>query len=146
MHIGGGFFSVQKCICSQKYFYLCQNSGFKTLSDPTNRGSHIRPDKMGNVNTTCQVSNYSKRNVRVFVTEKAVEAGAFIARGDDPSLQSSSAKCVRVLTSMTQEVVCPTDHFLSIFVEDEDDGNNFSRQIIQNMMPSDPVTVLIYDI
>lgn len=109
------------------------------------------------------MSNYSKRNVRVFVTDKAVEIDAFITSqsgGDDKTLKSLKSvlpgdkkfnfkkvtNCVRVLASQTQEVPWEPQHFLSIFVEDEDDENICSKQIIHNMALSAPVTVLLYDV
>ncbi|KAI3362123.1 hypothetical protein L3Q82_012449 [Scortum barcoo] len=109
---------------------------------------------MGNTNTASQLSNYSKRNVRVFVTEKAAEIDAFIASqsgADDESLRNFQSvltggkkfsfkkdiECVRVLASQTQEVPWEPQRFLSIFVEDEDDENICSKQMIHNMTPSD---------
>lgn len=119
-------------------------------------------NKMGNANTACQMSNYSSRNVRVFVTEKALEIDAFVTSqsgAEDESWKRSSvlpgdrkfsfrkdASCVRVLASQTQEVPWDADHFLSVFVEDEDDENICSKQIMHNMALSAPVTVLLYDV
>ncbi|KAL7376682.1 hypothetical protein ABVT39_013474 [Epinephelus coioides] len=114
---------------------------------------------MGNLNSACQMSNYSKRNVRVFVTEKALEIDAFIASQSGGNDKISSVlpggkkfsfrkdiQCVRVLASQTQEVPWEAQHFLSVFVEDEDDENICSKQIIHNMALSSPVTVLLYDV
>ncbi|KAM8742952.1 uncharacterized protein AB9X84_017429 isoform 2-T2 [Acanthopagrus schlegelii] len=120
--------------------------------------------KMGNANSPCQVLNHSKRNVRVFVTEKALEMDAFIApqtAADDKSWKKSlsvlpadkkfsfnkDAKCVRVLASQTQPVPWEQDHFLSVFVEDEDDQNICSKQIMHNMaLRTSPVVVLLYHV
>lgn len=114
---------------------------------------------MGNTNTSYQLSNYSKRNVRVFVTEKAVELDAFIVSESGPIDKLASVlpldkkftfkkdvKCIRVLASQTQEVPWEADHYASIFVEGDDDENICSRQIIHNMALSAPVTVLLYDV
>ncbi|MEQ2293327.1 hypothetical protein AMECASPLE_032195 [Ameca splendens] len=116
---------------------------------------------MGNTSTACQMSNYSKRNVRVFIMEKAQEIDAFITsqsdQGDDeksPSELPGSIKfsfrmdisCVRVLALQTQEVPWEPERFLSVFVEDEEDENICSKQIIHNMSLSAPVTVLLYDV
>lgn len=119
--------------------------------------------KMGNTNTSFQMSNHSKRNVRVFVTEKALEMDAFIApqtAADDKSWKKSlsvlpadkkfcfnkGAKCVRVLASQTQPVPWEQDHFVSVFVEDEDDHNICSKQIMHNVALSVPCPVLLYDV
>ncbi|KAK9532315.1 hypothetical protein VZT92_009704 [Zoarces viviparus] len=115
---------------------------------------------MGNmINTTCQMSNYSKRNVRVFVMEKALELDAFIASqsgGQDkisPVLPGGKkfsfrkdVECVRVLASQTQQVPWDAGRFVSVFVEDEDDESICSKQIMHNMALSAPVTVLLYDV
>ena len=118
---------------------------------------------MGNTNATFQMSNHSKRNVRVFVTEKALELDAFIApqtAADDKSWKKSlsvlpadkkfsfnkDAKCVRVLASQTQPVPWEQDHFLSVFVEDEDDQNICSKQIMHNVALSVACPVLLYDV
>lgn len=107
---------------------------------------------MGNINTACQMSNYSKRNVRVFITEKTLELDGFIdsqPEGDDKIVKfifKKDVKCVRVLVSQTQEVPWDANHFLSVFVEDENDENIYSKQIIHNMALSAPITVLLYDV
>lgn len=107
------------------------------------------------------MSNYSKRNVRVFIMEKAEEIDAFITSqsgdGDDgkslcapPGAKKfvfrKDVSCVRVLASQTQEVPWELERFLSLFVEDEEDENVCSKQIIHNMSLSAPVTVLLYDV
>eukprot|EP00064_Thunnus_orientalis_P020319 superscaffoldBa00005524_g20454 len=81
---------------------------------------------MGNT-SACQVSNHSKRNVRVFIAEKALEMDAFIASESDGHESTppedkkfkfkSDIKCIRVLASQTQEVPWEAHHFLSVFVE-----------------------------
>ncbi|KAM7392521.1 hypothetical protein PAMA_007572 [Pampus argenteus] len=110
---------------------------------------------MGNINNSCQMSNYSKRNVRVFVADKALEIDAFIASepGDKSTPPEgkkfsfkSDIKCIRVLASQTQEVPWEAHHFLSVFVESEDNENICSKQILHNMALSSPVTVLLYDV
>ncbi|KAK2888056.1 hypothetical protein Q8A73_019504 [Channa argus] len=114
---------------------------------------------MGNTSTACQVTNYSKRNVRVFVTEKALEIDAVLtseSKGDEhgSSVLSTDKKfsfwkdadCIRVLASQTQEVKWEPQHFVSIFVEDEDDENICTKQIVHNMVPNAPVSVLLYDV
>ncbi|GLD51711.1 uncharacterized protein AKAME5_000471200 [Lates japonicus] len=121
--------------------------------------SHIRHSKMGNTNTACQMHNYSKRNVRVFVTDKTQEIDAFITSvsGSKDKILSvlpggkkfsfrKDITCIRVLASQKQEVPWEADHFVSIFVEDEDDENICSKQIIHNMPLTAPVTVLLYDV
>lgn len=109
---------------------------------------------MGNNSSACQMSNYSKRNVRVFITEKAQEIDAFIASAQSGEDQSENKKfafrkdvsCVRVPASQTQEVPWEPERFLSVFVEDEDDENICSKQILLNMALSAPITVLLYDV
>lgn len=123
--------------------------------------SPIRHNNMGNLINTgaCQLSNNSKRNVRVFVTEKALEMDAFIASQSGGNEKISSVlpggkkfifrkdvKSVRVLASKTEEVPWVANHFLSVFVEDEDDENICSKKIIHNMALSAPGTVLLYDV
>ncbi|KAM8742951.1 uncharacterized protein AB9X84_017429 isoform 1-T1 [Acanthopagrus schlegelii] len=134
------------------------------LAAPLKRQQRQTTTKMGNANSPCQVLNHSKRNVRVFVTEKALEMDAFIApqtAADDKSWKKSlsvlpadkkfsfnkDAKCVRVLASQTQPVPWEQDHFLSVFVEDEDDQNICSKQIMHNMaLRTSPVVVLLYHV
>ncbi|XP_077945006.1 uncharacterized protein LOC144388309 [Gasterosteus aculeatus] len=115
---------------------------------------------MGNLmNTACQMSNYSKRNVRVYVTEKALPLDAFIAPlaggeqtvpavhpGDKKFSFRAEVECVRVLASQTQQVPWEARRFVSVFVEDADDEAICSKQIMHNMEPSAPVTVLLYDL
>lgn len=116
---------------------------------------------MGNTNTTtCQMSNYSRRNVRVFLRSKALEMDAFImsqSGADEKKSESvppadkkftfrKDAVCIRVLASQTQAVPWDPQHFLSVFVEDEDDENICDKMIINNMALSAPVTVLLYDV
>lgn len=114
---------------------------------------------MGNTSTACQMSNYSKRSLRVFVTEMALEIDAFITSqsgcddrsssllpGDRKFIFRTDTKCVRVLASETQEVPWLAHHFLSIFVEDEDDENICSKHIVHNVVLSAPITVLLYDV
>lgn len=126
----------------------------------TSHTSGYHTSTMGNTNTSCQLSNYSKRNVRVFVTEKAMQMEALIVSESGPidKLTNSvlpldkkftfkkDVKCIRVLASQTQEVPWEADHFVSVFVEGDDDENICSRQIIHNMALSAPVTVLLYDV
>ncbi|CAK6963595.1 unnamed protein product [Scomber scombrus] len=114
---------------------------------------------MGNA-TACHVSNHSKRNVKVFVADKALELDAFIVSktGDDHSTPpeekkfsfknnvSSDIECVRVMASETKEVPWKPDHFLSVFVEDEDDEKICYKKILLNMSLSAPLTVLLYDV
>lgn len=96
--------------------------------------------------------------------DKAEELEAFItshavAGNDEVQDQSSSGlpggktftfkkhvNWVRVLASQTQEIPWEPRHFLSVFVEDEDDENICSKQIILNMALRAPVTVLLYDV
>ncbi|KAF1377786.1 hypothetical protein PFLUV_G00204350 [Perca fluviatilis] len=120
-----------------------------------NRSSHFRHNEMGNINTACQMSNYSKRNVRVYITEKALELDSFIDShpGEDDKIVKftfkkdvKDVKYVRVPVSQTQEVHWDANHFLSVFVEDENDENIYSKQIIHNMALSAPITVLLYDV
>ncbi|KAF0031726.1 hypothetical protein F2P81_016281 [Scophthalmus maximus] len=114
---------------------------------------------MGNIHSACQMSNHSHRNVRVFITEKAVEIDGFVTSepgGDDkisPTLPEDKKSCfktdinfIRVLASQTREVPWEAQHFVSIFVEDDDDQDICSRNIIHNMAMSAPVTVLLYDV
>ncbi|KAL6096584.1 uncharacterized protein ACO6RY_05878 [Pungitius sinensis] len=115
---------------------------------------------MGNLmNTACQLSNYSKRNVRVYVTEKALPLDAFIApqAGDEQAIPAvlpgdkkfsfrPEVECVRVLASQTQQVPWEAPRLVSVFVEDADDETVCSKQIMHNMAPSAPVTVLLYDL
>lgn len=117
---------------------------------------------MGNLPTACQLSNYSKRNVRVYVTEKALEIDAFIMSqpgeegtigktwselpGDKKFHFREDVKCIRVLASETKEVPWEAQQILSVFVEDGDDEKICSKQIIHNMSLSAPVTVLLYDV
>ncbi|XP_070408086.1 uncharacterized protein [Nothobranchius furzeri] len=134
---------------------------------------------MGNTSTACQMSNYSKRNVRVFVMEKAEEIYAFIttqaaaADGADGADAADAADAadgadgadgeksvapedkkfifrkefsfLRVLASQTQEVPWE-QRFLSVFVEDDEDENVCSKQIIHNMALNAPITVFLYDV
>ena len=110
---------------------------------------------MGNA-TACQVSNYSKRNVRVFIAEKALEVDAFIASESEGAESKppedkkftfkTDVKSIRVLASKTQEVPWEAHHFLSAFVEGEDDEKICSKQILLNMELSAPITVLLYDV
>lgn len=117
---------------------------------------------MGNLNASCQMTNNSKRNVRVFVTEKALELDAFIALqagGDDKSWKNlptlpgdkkfifkKDTKSERVLASQSQQIPYVAEHFLSVFVEDEDDQEICSKQIMHNMKMSAPFSVLLYDV
>lgn len=113
---------------------------------------------MGNISTACQLSNNSKRNIRVFITGKAVEIDAFIvSQSDDdadkettPSVVKFTFKkdidCIRVLASETKEVPWSPQHFLSVLVEDEDDEKICSKQIILSKALSAPVAVLLYDV
>lgn len=95
----------------------------------------------------------------MFITEKAQEIDAFIASfqsDEDPSASENpgdkkfafrkDVSCVRVPASQTQEVPWEPERFLSVFVEDEDDENVCSKQILLNMALSAPVTVLLYDV
>ncbi|CAJ1070408.1 unnamed protein product [Xyrichtys novacula] len=115
---------------------------------------------MGNTNTTCQMSNYSKRNIRVYIREKALAMDAFITSesgaDEEKSLSASPADkkfpfkkdeaCIRVLASQTQDIPLGAQNFLSVFVEDEDDEKVCAKKIILNMALSAPVTVLLYDV
>ncbi|KAM3600404.1 uncharacterized protein V6R79_022871 [Siganus canaliculatus] len=117
---------------------------------------------MGNTGTSCQMSNHSKRNVRVFYTDTSLELDAFIAcqcEGDDGSWKTMSAlpadkkfsfksniPSIRVLASQTQEVEWVADHFLSVFVENEGDEKLCSKQIMLNMQLGAPISVLLYDV
>ncbi|CAG5867599.1 unnamed protein product [Menidia menidia] len=113
---------------------------------------------MGNTSSACQMSNYSRRNVRAFITEEAQQIDAFITSQTDahkslpalPGVKKFSFRkeisCVRVLASQTQEVPWEPRRFLSVFVEDEDDENVCCKQIMLNMALSAPVTVLLYDV
>lgn len=129
----------------------------------TDHTCEIRRKKMGNISTACQMSNHSKRNVRVFITETAAEIDDFlVSQSDDdgsneekihpvfPGGKKFTFKkdidCVRVLASQTKEVPWAPEKFLSVYVEDEDDENICSKQIIQSMALSAPITVLLYDV
>lgn len=118
---------------------------------------------MGNINTACQLSNYSKRNMRIYIMEKEEEIDAFITSQvvaandvDDHSLSGlpggkkftfrKDVSCLRVLASQTQEVPWEPQRFLSVFVEDEEDENICSKQLVHNMALSAPITVLLYDV
>ncbi|KAG8010538.1 hypothetical protein GBF38_009647 [Nibea albiflora] len=117
---------------------------------------------MGNLNTTPQMTNKSRRNVRVFVTEQALELDAFIALqdgGDDKSWKNlpklpgdkkfifkKDIKSDRVLASQNQQIPYVADHFLSVFVEDEDNQEICSKQIMHNMKLTAPFSVLLYDV
>lgn len=144
------------CIYQCLFFKLQPPTSSAVLGDRT---GHVGHNKMGNSNTACQLSNYSKRNVRVFVTDKALEIDAFISSesggdgtvspvlpGDKKFSFRKDVDCIRALASRTQEVPWEAQHFVSIFVEDEDDENICSKQIIHNMALSAPVTVLLYDV
>lgn len=118
--------------------------------------------EMGNVNTTSRLNNNSKRNIRVFVTKEALEIDAFIVArpvaGDVVSKIKEHVPgskkfnfredmaCIRVPATRSQEFPWEEHQFLSIFVEDEDDGKVCSKQIIQSMAITAPVTVLLYDV
>lgn len=93
----------------------------------------------------------------MFVTEKPLEIEAIItSEAEEPSssVLSSDKKfsfwknieCVRVLASRSQEVKWEAQHYVSIFVEDEDDENICSKQVTHNVVLSAPVTVLLYDV
>ncbi|CAB1445768.1 unnamed protein product [Pleuronectes platessa] len=114
---------------------------------------------MGNVQTALQMSNYSNRNVRVFLTKESLEMNNFISseRGGYDKISSplpqdekfsfrKNMECVRVLASQTREVPWESQHFVSLFVEDDDDEKICSRDIVLNMALSAPVTVLLYDV
>ena len=137
------------------YFDIAASSKPAVLTSHT---CHTINNSMGNTSTACQMSNYSKRNVRVFIMDKAQEIDAFITSQTDddksPSVLPGGKKfsfrkdisCVRALASQTQEVPWESERFLSVFVEDEDDENICCKQIILNMALSAPVTVLLYDV
>lgn len=104
---------------------------------------------MGNANAARQMSNYSKRSLRVFVTETALQIDALITSQSGRDDRSSSllpgdrqfsfrtdTKCVRVLTH----------HLLSVFVEDEGDENICSKHIVHDVVLSAPSTVLLCDV
>ncbi|KAG7499567.1 hypothetical protein JOB18_041913 [Solea senegalensis] len=126
----------------------------------TDHSRHVRRNKMGNLSMACQMSNHSSRTVRVFVTAKAQEIDSFLTSesgGGDDNISSAlpgdkkfsfrkDIKCIRVLASQTQEVPWEPLHFVSVFVEDEDDESVCSRQILHNMALTAPVTVLLYDV
>lgn len=112
---------------------------------------------MGNSDSVCQVTNNSKRNVRVFLTDKPLAIDAIItseSKKDDhnPAVLSTDKKfsfwkdvsCTRVLASESREV--KHDHYMNIFVEDEDDENICSKQILHNVVASAPFNILIYDV
>ncbi|XP_074474778.1 lysosomal membrane ascorbate-dependent ferrireductase CYB561A3-like [Sebastes fasciatus] len=118
---------------------------------------------MGNLTASCSVTNNSKRNVRVFVTDKSLEMDAFIASqsggndkitavlpGGKKFIFRKEVKHVRVLASQTQPVPLESNpinasHFVSVFVEDEEDENICSKQIMHNMPLSGAATLLLYD-
>lgn len=90
------------------------------------------------------------------MADKSLEIDAFItSQSDGDNLMppedkkfsfKSDIKSIRVLASQTQEVPWDANQILSVFVEDEDDENICSKQILLNMALSAPVTVLLYDV
>lgn len=119
---------------------------------------------MGSSSSSLQITNFSRRNVRVFVSENPLEIDRVIglySGGEEtsPSWKSfftfpgekkfsfrTDTQGVRVLASQTHEVAWKPEHFLSVFVEDEQDENICSKQIMHNMKPKAPTNVLLYDL
>ncbi|KAJ0057095.1 hypothetical protein NL108_002011 [Boleophthalmus pectinirostris] len=115
---------------------------------------------MGNVTDSCQIINKSQFNVRVYVTETNLEMDAFVSTANVPSDSAEAVaypggkkfifrkemKCTRVQASQTLEVPWVRNHFVSVFVEDDDDEEICYKQLIQNMTLPSPMCVLVYNV
>ncbi|KAM9517415.1 uncharacterized protein ACWYII_044386 [Salvelinus alpinus] len=118
---------------------------------------------MGNTNTASHLNNQSKMNIRAFLSNAKLEIDAFIvsnaATGSSDTLTKlqqqpggkkfnfrKDVQCVRVLALQSQELPWVDNKFISVFVEDENDENICSRQIVQCMALSSPVSFIVYDV
>lgn len=110
--------------------------------------------KMGNLTS---IRNW---NLWVYVTEKALDMVAFVPSQEVLSNTAEAAafpedkrfifrkdlKCTYVLPSQMQEVPWVHNHFLSVFVEDEDGREICCKQLMHNMPLSTAITVLVYNV